>query len=494
VTGFQVEGSTLGLADVEAFLDRLQRIDHHPLAEARSLFDPHRELIVTRAPGRLDVMGGIADYSGSLVLQLPLREATRVALQKDPERRLRLVSVAAEDSGRAVSFDMLLADLERKGKPIDYPAACARFGADPRRHWAAYVAGAFLVLARERGLRFAEGARLLVESDVPEGKGVSSSAALEVAVMQAVAAAFGVSLAPRELALLGQKVENHVAGAPCGIMDQMTAACGEEGKLLALLCQPAELQGQVAVPEDLALFGIDSGLRHAVSGSDYAEVRAGTFMGYRIVAEQARLRVTPLGEGRVRVEDPRWHGYLANLTPAEMRDRFLEGLPDCMGGRDFLARYSGTTDPVARVDPEADYFVRVPTLHPVKEHARVRAFADLLSAPPGSAREDLGLLMQGSHDSYTRCGLGSEGTDRLVALARVAADRGLLGAKITGGGSGGTVAVLARAGAGGAVLEVADRYGQETGRRPLVFARSSPGAVAFGHLRLRPPHEGSAHP
>src|SRR5205823_6892483 len=134
----------------------------------------------------------------------------------------------------------------------------------PAHRWAAYVAGAFLVLMREKGYVFQQGARVLVHSAVPEGKGVSSSAALEVATMQAVTAAYGIDLPPRELAFLCQRVENLIAGAPCGVMDQMTAACGEADRLLTLLCQPGELQGTIKLPDELAVWGIDSGIRHSV--------------------------------------------------------------------------------------------------------------------------------------------------------------------------------------------------------------------------------------
>src|ERR687884_265002 len=84
------------LPEVEAFLRMLSSPDAGPSPEARGLFDPGRPLVVTRAPGRLDVMGGIADYSGSLVLQLPIREAALVALQPDDARTLRIVSLGAE--------------------------------------------------------------------------------------------------------------------------------------------------------------------------------------------------------------------------------------------------------------------------------------------------------------------------------------------------------------------------------------------------------------
>ena len=91
--------------------------------------------------------------------------------------------------------------------------------------------------------------------------------------------------------------------------------------------------------------------------------------------------------------------------------------------------------------------------------------------------------MYDSHASYSACGLGSDGTDRLVALARDAGlARGIYGAKITGGGSGGTVAVLA--GAGGAVRAIAREYADETGRGAYVFEGSSPGAARIGAIRL----------
>jgi L-arabinokinase len=479
------DGATRGLPDVDAFLTTLGRLEDHPVPEARELFD-EGDLWIARAPGRVDVMGGIADYSGSLVLQLPTREATLVAFQRAPEPRLRVVSLGAERHGRTAAFELPLEELEPGGAPLDYGAARARLGAIPQLRWSAYVAGVLLALRREAGVCFASGARLLIASDVPEGKGVASSAALEVGVLHAAAAAFGARLSWRETALLAQRVENLVVGAPCGVMDQMTAACGEEGRLLRLLCQPALLQEGVAVPEDLAIWAIDSGVRHEVSGSDYTAVRVGAFMGYRIVAELAGLRVLARGEGRVEVEDPRWGGYLANLEPAEFRRAFADRLPERLAGRDFLARYGGTTDPATRVDPGRDYAVRMPAAHPVEEHARVREFAARL-AEPGSEtrRRRLGQLMYESHDSYSRCGLGSPATDRIVELVREAGPaRGLYGARITGGGGGGTVAILAGREAGDAVASVAARYGAEAGRRPLVFSGSSPGAGAFGGLRL----------
>ena len=440
-------------------------------------------VFIARAPGRLDVMGGIADYSGALVLQWPVREATRVAVRRWTERRISIISIGHGGLERRCDVP-----LDIVGDPHQsYDCARAWFAADPARHWAAYVAGVFHVLSREHGVKFSTGAAIFVESDVPEGKGVSSSAAIEAATMEAVAGAWQVTIDPRLRALNCQQVENLIVGAPCGVMDQMASICGEEGSLMALLCQPAEFQGSVRLPDELAVWGVDSGIRHAVTGADYGAVRVGAFMGYRILADLAGLRVTP-GEraGHVRVEDPRWHGYLANVGGDEFR-RFAPDIPDVLGGEAFLARYQGTTDLVTRVDPARRYAIRTPAAHPVYEHERVTEWARQLRGPQKSSPDPvrLGSLMYESHASYSACGLGSEGTDRLVALARAAGPgQGIYGAKITGGGSGGTVALLGDAGSGDAIRAIARRYSEETGRDAYVFEGSSPGAARVGAIRL----------
>jgi galactokinase len=482
-------GSTQNLPDVVSFVDTLQQLAMHPVAEVRELFDPTRDLIVTRAPGRLDVMGGIADYSGSLVLQMPLRAATLVALQTDPVRHLRIVSLSADAHHRAVAVDLPLSALERAdGAPVEYADARRYFAHDPDRRWAAYVAGALLVLRRERGATFTHGARLLISSTVPEGKGVSSSAALEVAAMNAIATAFQIPLEDSELARLAQLVEHRVVGAPCGIMDQMTATCGEADRLLVLRCQPAELLPSLAWPADLGLWGIDSGERHAISGADYTSVRAGAFMGYRIIADIAGLAVTPaIDDGRVRIDDPIWNGFLANVTPSQFAERFETRIPDRMRGAAFLARYRGTPDAVMHVDPDREYAVRAPTRHPIEEHARIQKFAQMIAEPYGGEGRRLGELMYASHAGYAQCGLDSAGTGRLVSLVREAGSSwaaALYGARITGGGSGGTVAVLGHRDAEQSVARIAARYAEETGHPADIITGSSPGATAFGYLRL----------
>ena len=135
---------------------------------------------------------------------------------------------------------------------------------------------------------------------------------------------------------------------------------------------------------------------------------------------------------------------------------------------------------------ERNYLVRVATAHPVEERRRAETFRRLLLDSCGDASGvALGTLMYESHASYGRCGLGSPGTDRLVALVKSAGPAaGLYGARITGGGSGGTVAVLSRPDASLTLARIADQYERETGHRPYVFSGSSPGVAAVGAQAL----------
>ncbi|MFO0909207.1 MAG: galactokinase family protein [Isosphaeraceae bacterium] len=465
------------------FSNRLRAITNSAGGPAAMLFNRNRTVVVARAPGRLDVMGGIADYSGSLVLQLPIREATWAAAQLVPDRTdVRVLSLSNDPTTPARTFAIERSDLVSLVEP-GFASARACFQRSPDSHWAGYVVGVILVLMERLGLHLDGGLDILIDSEVPEGKGVSSSAALEVAAMRAVAAAGGVRLGGEELAILCQIVENYVVGAPCGIMDQMTSSLGREGELLALLCQPALVQGHRDIPTEITFWGIDSGIRHAVSGNDYTSVRTGAFMGYRILADRMGLEFHNSKPGEpLSIVDPRYHGYLANLDVSEFDRDWLEQLPETLRGEAFLARYQGTTDPVTRVDPSVTYPIRIPTRHPVHENARVQRFGRLLSQPVSEeSLTEMGRLMYESHASYSACGLGSEGTDLIVDLVREAGpSSGLYGAKITGGGSGGTVAALGRAGADEAVMRIVARYSEITGRKPSCFSGSSPGADIFG--------------
>jgi len=466
-------------ADVTRFIDAISSRD----ALLGDLFAAERPIHVARAPGRLDVMGGIADYSGSLVLEGTLAEATVCGVQLRDDRTVRVQSLNARGEGLAPDVSRSLDDLVPASGANRYEAIRARFHADPSRAWAAYVAGAFAVLVGEKVVPgFPRGATIAVQSEVPLGAGVSSSAALEVAAMTALAAAYGIAIPGLRLAALCQIVENSVVGAPCGIMDQVTSALGEAGKLLALRCRPHDVEGVIALPPGIRAVGFDTHVKHAVGGSRYTDTRVAAFMGQRIIAGRRTKGEGPPGPAG---------GYLTAIAPEEYVARWRPLLPARMKGEEFLRIWGGTFDPVTRVVPEKTYLVRSRTEHPIYENARVERFRACLiralAADAGSARVEremvrAGKLMYGSHWSYgSRCAMGSRETDLVVRMVRpLGPHMGFYGAKITGGGSGGTVAILCREGTDADLARMAAQYRAATGLEPRLFLGTGPGACEFG--------------
>src|SRR2546423_3850918 len=333
-------------------VDGLRAWRAEPDPGLRTFFSADAPLYIARAPGRLDVMGGIADYSGGRVLELPLACATTALLQWQETPRC---DIATRRGGRWHFFQIEL--------PLPPPASLAAwFAKRETDRWASYVVGVVQHCLPLAGA----GLRIVIDSTVPEGRGVASSAALEVAAGAAVAAACGRPMPAAELATACQAVENHVVGAPCGIMDQMTSACGRRDRLLQLCCQPGTIEGHVAIPEGFRFYGIDSGISHAVPGADYGTVRTAAFMGYRMLAAAAALPAVRDGT-RVRIDDPRWGGYLANVTAPELAE-LGRALPEEMSGAEVLERYDGLTDPPTHVRPERPYPLRRAPDDPLPEH------------------------------------------------------------------------------------------------------------------------------
>jgi galactokinase len=449
-----------------SFADRVR-------TEYASFFDGTGMIVGARAPGRLDVMGGIADYSGSTVLESTLADATCVAVQARSDPLLHIRSLPAEREGLPPEITIPLAALFEGAKPRSYTEVNALFQEHPERKWAGYVAGCLYVLVVSRWLaeEAAVGMNILIDSSVPLCAGVSSSAALEVASMSALCGHYNLRLDGLEIARLCQIVENRVVGAPCGIMDQVTSALGQENALLVLKCQPYEIKGHQPVPQGWRFVGINSHVKHSVGGSQYTRARVGAFMGLKILQTLTQRD---------------WNGYLCNVSPEVWR-KWRERIPETMTGQEFLDHYQTLPDTVTRVLPQETYRVRSCTEHPILENDRVRQYIALLQLASEETDEQLlkevGQLMLESHDSYShRVDLGCKETDLLVILAmEKGPERGIYGAKITGGGAGGTVAVLcAGPYADAALQEVMQTYESQTGIRPDLLSGSSPGAQAFG--------------
>ena len=447
------------------------------------IFVPQRDIIVARAPARLDVMGGVIDYSGGIVLETPLKEAVIVGVQKRRDQRLLVRSLGIEKQNFNSTCELLLDDFYTNGQIKSYSSVQRMFSENPKTGWAGYVLGAFFVLLKEGLINdFPSGATIGISSSIPIGAGVSSSAALEVATMFAVQESFGLSFDGLDLARLCQMAENRIVGAPCGIMDQVTSALGEKNRLLVLKCQPHDIVKMVGVPKGFRFIGINSAVRHSVGGSKYIDARIGTFKGRKIILE------------KLLEDDPdNWpyDGFICNITPDEYHTLFGQSIPARMKGTDFLDQYKSLDDPVTNIDAARTYRVRSRVEHAVHENHRVLRFIEILEkGEPWASEQEIieaGEFMYASHWSYSRrLGLGCRETDLLVDLVRKAGpDRGLYGAKISGGGSGGTVAVLAATGTDDIIKNIAAQYHYQTGLKPDLFPSSSAGALEFGTLKMQ---------
>jgi len=469
------------MSDFDEFLHRLGGAE----PALRQFFQTGEEIVIARAPGRLDVMGGVADYSGSLVAQATIDPAAIVAIQRRKDKCVRLWSRGIESLGLESCAEISIDQLIEFGLHDDLTGLRAWTQAADGLRWTGYILGCIAVLAREHLLRTPVlGADIVLDSKVPIGAGLSSSAAIEVATMQALNAAYRLRVDMEHLAALAQVVENEVVGVPCGIMDQMACALGHKDRLFLLLCQPHEVKGYQSLPAGVRLYGIYSGVKHSTGGRPYSRARVAAFMGKRLINERRDV----IGEPHLT--------HLAEITPTGYRRDYADILPTRVKGFDFIAAVGSTSDTVTTVDASMTYPVRPAVEHAVYENQRVRRFiacldeaASGLGAHKALALMRAGECMYASHWSYTRIGLGSRETTLLVRLAREAGlAMGIYGARITGGGSGGTVAVLCDGDESDEVVAgIASEYHRLTGFEPTVVPSGGlDGAAAFGVVRSYP--------
>lgn len=235
----------------------------------------------SRAPGRVNLIGGQVDYHEGLVVSMAI------------DRDVRVTAVARAD-GRVVATSSELpgtVDVAADGR--DEPAHV-----EPR--WGRTVAGVVRVLA-EAG-RPPLGADLTITSTVPIGAGLSSSAAFEVAVMHALCDAASFPLAPLDLAAAAQRSEHVATGVPCGVQDQMTAVFGRAGHALAIDCRTLEVS-PVPLPDAVRVLVVHSGVPRVLEGSPYAQRRAeslavATRLGVRALRDATFEQVADEPRGR----------------------------------------------------------------------------------------------------------------------------------------------------------------------------------------------------
>jgi galactokinase len=440
-------------------------------------FLKNADILINRTPGRLDLMGGNDDYTGGLVFETTIREATFVAVQPRSDRNVNFYNPAVKAIGWKELVEFSLDDLlVNNGQVKDLESVRNWINKDPKRSWCAYILGDLYFLIKNFPDKVINGFSLYLESDVP---------------MKALAEMYGIHVKGVKLAEWTQWVEIALTQSACGIMDQLSVVMGDEGYFVPMLCQPCQPKSLVKLPETLRIWGIDSGVRHSVAGIEYESARAATFMGYRFLCDFEKLEPVLDESGALpRWVEPKWNGYLANIFPSQFRTFYEQRLPESMSGEQYNQLYTTHLDPFTPVRPEVVYPVRAATRYAVEENWRVHNFFSLISRPAETLDINtgalLGELMYLAHRGYSECGLGSEATDKIVELVRQEKENGLLGAKITGGGAGGTVAILGwnTPVAEASFQNVLAKYAIWSKSEPYVFSGSSAGCDKFDILRV----------
>ncbi|MDE2093081.1 MAG: galactokinase [Burkholderiales bacterium] len=204
--------------------------------------------LITRAPGRVNLIGEHTDYNDGFVLPCAIDYHTLVAARARDDPTVRVV--AADFANARDEF--------RLDQPIGHRMDDA---------WANYVRGVFVML-QERGLPL-RGADLAIAGDIPQGAGLSSSASLELAIGQAVKALQGFDeLSATDLALIAQRAENRFVGCNCGIMDQLISARGKQGHALLIDCRSLQATA-VHLPDNVAVMIVHSRVRRGLVDSEY---------------------------------------------------------------------------------------------------------------------------------------------------------------------------------------------------------------------------------
>jgi galactokinase len=343
---------------------------------------------VWAAPGRGNLIGEFTDYNNGSVLPFALQRVTMVAAARRGDNLVRVSSARPDGTtGTVVTAPLGTVTSPTVTSPIvTLPIEGLVPGITPG--WAAYVAGVIWAM-RQAGLDVG-GVSLAIDSDVPIGAGLSSSAALECSVALAVDALYDTRRSRTELAVLAQRAETDYVGVPCGIMDQTASLCCVAGHALLLDTRSSTTRQVPCDPAaaGLALLLIDTRVRHDLGESDYAERR------HTCEAAAALLGVAGLCD-----------------IPVDEVDDALDRLPD------------ETTRRRAR--------------HVITDNARVLASATLLD---GGDLGAIGPLLTTAHrslrdDFEVSCAPVDTAVDASLAA-------GALGARMIGGGFGGCVLAL----------------------------------------------------
>ena len=363
----------------------------------------NRKTRVVRAPGRVNLIGEHTDYNDGFVFPMAIEPQTLIVCRGRDDGQVRIASTAFP--GSIVEFSV-----QKRIEPAE-PA------------WANYSRGVVQQLV-SAGIPLS-GMDALIDSTVPVGGGLSSSAAVEVGTGMALLTLAGLDMEPQRLALVCQQAEHFFANVPCGIMDQTIVAAGRVGHAMLLDCRDLAKQYIPIDPRELRVVIINSMVRHALTGGEYAERR-----------EQCKSGVRHFFQTDPQVQALR-DVSLATLRSAE------DSLPPIAYRR---------------------------CRHVVTEIARTTRAAALLAQ---NDYDEFGRLMLQSHQSLRDdFEVSTPELDFLVDEAMKI--RGVYGARMTGAGFGGCIVAVAQPRAVELLKQhILKVYPEKTGKTPDIYVTTA---------------------
>lgn len=423
-------------------------------AATSELASKHRELLAgflaetpasqgapatAQAPAIADVMGGIGEDSGSLVLTATLGLSFFVSLWQTPGDRLTIRFVPESGAGSAKNFSMPLASISaspQDGQPI--LDKCTAENAT----WAAPICLTIhRAIASGLAPRPKQGLAALVVTDFPPEVDLGRPTVMASATMEALCRLNNNNLDRADKSRLCSDAVSTMTGV-WSLRTAMTALAGcADGSLLQIRFQPQPSCEPLSLPPGIAILATRTSLGRPVSAERLVDTRLCAEMGHRVI--QASFG----GDGQadaIRID------RLSAISPTEYVERYRDIIPSKMTGKQFVAKFGEFRGLNGTLAPGDVYKIRSRAEHHIYENRRVHEFATALNRAKRTnamaAMIEAGELMYASHWSHSqRCGIGGVETDRLATCIRKHGPAaGLFGAKVTGGGNGGEMVVLMR--------------------------------------------------
>ncbi|MBG2836268.1 MULTISPECIES: galactokinase [Proteus] len=362
-----------------------------------------------QAPGRVNIIGEHTDYNDGFVLPCAINYQMVVAAAKREDNIIRVIAVDYQNEVDEFNLDNSIEFL-------------------PNKMWANYVRGVIHFLQKDN-YSF-HGMDIAISGNVPQGAGLSSSAALEVAIGQTLKTLYQLPISQKEIALNGQKAENQFVGCNCGIMDQLISACGEENHALLIDCRSLETSA-VTMPENMVVMIINTNKKRGLVDSEYNTRRQ--------QCEEA--------------------AHILNVTA--LRDATLE---------DLLAKKALMSEVVYRR-----------ARHVITENSRTLDAAEALRR--GDLTTLSQLMMQSHHSMRDDFEITVKEVDSLVEIVKsVIGDRG--GVRMTGGGFGGCVVALVTPDLVNKVVDsVKAQYEAKTGLKETIYVCSASQGAGYSEAK-----------